>query len=109
AVAGRPALDADADRSNLARADPDAREALASRRFDFVVSQRADHRFLEAAQISMHVATASFQFQNRIADELTGPVIRHLSTARDTIDGNVAGTLREQEALVGAAPEREHV
>ena len=57
----------------------------------------------------MYVAIAALQLEDRIADELTGPVISHLSAARDPVDGNIALAARQQEALIGAAAEREHM
>ena len=90
-------------------ADPDAGKSFAPTRFDAAIGERANHRFLEVAQVSMHVAIASFQFQNRIADELAGSVISHLAAARDAIDRNFAVAFREQKAFVAAATKCEHM
>src|SRR5215469_4789468 len=108
AVPGSPAADADADRSDLARADPYASHRIAARRFDTELGERVDHRSFQIAQILGHVAVAAFEFEYRIADQLSGTVIGHLSAARYATDRH-AGVIVHDEALVGAAAESEDV
>src|SRR5580692_449483 len=108
AVPRDPAAKADADRRNLARADPDAGHRIAATRVDAEFCERIDHRGFETAEILRHVAVAAFELQNRIADQLAGTVIGHLSAARDAPHRHTRGII-DDKPLVGAAAERENV
>src|SRR5258708_6384984 len=104
-----PALDADTDRSNLPIADPNSSQSIASRCDDPEIRQRPNGCSFQIAQVAMHVGAASFEFQNRIADQLARPMIRDLAAARDSIDRDLARPLWKQEALIGGASEGEHM
>src|SRR5277367_1911839 len=102
AVPSDPAAKADADRRNLARADPHTGHRVAASRVDAELCERIDHRRFETAEILRHVAVATFELENRIADQLAGAVIGHLSAARDASHRH-ARRIGDDEALVGAA------
>src|ERR1700689_5553243 len=105
AVPRDPAAKTDADRRNLARADPDAGHRVAASRVDAEFCERIDHRGFESAEILRHVAVAAFELENRIADQLAGTVIGHLSAARDAPHRHTRGII-DDKPLVGAAAER---
>src|SRR5579872_1208549 len=57
----------------------------------------------------MHIAIASFEFDDRISNQLARPMICDFAAARDAIDRNFARPLREKESLICAAPECEYM
>ena len=84
-VAGDPAGNPDADRRELfqpaRRFDPHAGEPLLPHGRDTERRSDANHDFLEVADISVHVEAVGPQIEDRIADELTRAVERHVSAS----------------------------
>jgi len=66
------------------------------------------HSLFEPPQINVNIAVAPFEFQDRITDELSWPVIRDLAAARDAKHRD-SGPRLEQVASVGAAAQGEDV
>ena len=48
---------------------------------DAVVGADANHHLFEVAHVAVHVAAVGPQIEDRIADDLAGPVIRHVAAA----------------------------
>ena len=112
AVRRHPLRDVDADRRNLSRQrpalDPDPGQAFDSRRLDPNGRERSDQRLLEVAAVALDVLAVPRQVEDRVADELAGPVVRRLAAAVGLDDVDL-GTLRDVKlALLGASPERDH-
>ena len=113
AVAGDPARDADADGRQLLVADPDAgqsRDASARRCRN---RRRPDQHLFEVAHVPVHVAAIGLEIDDRVADDLAGPVIgdvaaapglEHLDAARGQV---VVGRENVRPAAVAAHAERE--
>ena len=69
--------------------------------------ERADQRLLELAAVALHVLAVPLQVEDRVADELPGPVEGRLAAAVGLDDLDL-GALRDvQLALLGAPPERD--
>src|SRR6185295_3647515 len=81
AVAGDPARDAHADGANLLVADPGARQPGNAARVQAVAGDGPDHHVFEIADVAMNVAAVGSQIQDRVSDDLTGPVIRDVAAA----------------------------
>ena len=90
------------------RLEPDAGEPLDPRRLEPERRERPDDRLLEVAAVALHVAAVPVQVEDRVADELPGPVVRGLPAAvgLDDLDLGVVGHV--QLALVRAPAERDH-
>ncbi len=78
--------DAQAQGRNLCSADIDARCTCVSQGGDVPSVQRVDLRLLDAAHEFAHANLQRPQVEQRIRDDLTRPVIGHLSTAIDRND-----------------------
>ena len=83
AVRRHPVRDVDADRRDLPRRprQPDAGQALDSLAFDAELRQRQDQRLLEVAAVALDVLAVPLQVEDRVADELPGPVVGRLAAA----------------------------
>ena len=74
--------------------------------------RRADHRLLEATDVTRHAEPEAVQIDDRVADDLPGPVVRGLPAALGPVDLDAAA----RELLVGrdharrrrVAAERDH-
>src|SRR5579859_2325023 len=99
AVQRHPSPQANADRGDLFIAHPDTGQPLPSARRDTAACQRVDQDLFQLAQILNDVAIRAFEFENWIADQLTGAVISYLPAARDSISRNVRRRV-DQEALL---------
>ena len=97
---------AHADGRDLAVFDPNAGQALASLRGNFVFGQKIDEQLLEPAQIAMQILAAPAKIDNRIAHQLAGPVISRLTAAIDR--EKRIGKMRraEQTRFVRRSPNR---
>src|SRR5258707_2353812 len=83
AVHRNPMAHADADRCDLAFADPNAGESLALRRGNFVISEKFDEQSLEPAQMAMQVLAAPAKIDNCVAHQLSRSVVSRLAAAVD--------------------------
>src|ERR1700722_7933489 len=108
AVPRRPAPDTDANRRDLAGADPHAGHPVAAPGVDSESCERVDHRALETPKILGNVAIAPFKLENRIADQLPGPVIRDFPATRHPPNRHTFRICHD-EPLISPAPKREHV
>ena len=70
--------------------------------------QRPDERLLEVAHVLLEVAAVSIQVEDRVADQLAGPMVGRLAAAvrLDDVDIDV-GRQVELGGLVRSAPERD--
>ena len=70
--------------------------------------QRPDERLLQVAAVLLHVAAVAVEVEDRVADELAGPVERGLAAAvgLDDLDPGALGHVHL--LVVGAAAERDH-
>src|SRR5436190_14827872 len=109
AVARDPAGDPDADGGELGFAsvdtDPDAGEPGDAPRLDAEPGHRPDQHFLEVAHVAVHVAAFGLEVEDRIADELTRAVIRHVAAAAgleqaDALRGERLGRLEHVRQIV---------
>jgi hypothetical protein len=86
-VVAHSPLDADAQRADLAgrtvRIDPAAGMTLAPIRDDAERGARVDHRGLERANQGAKEEAPSRQGEDRIRDQLAGPVVGHLPAPLD--------------------------
>ena len=113
AVARDPAVDADAERRDLAALDPDADvlAVLAGDRADPELGERLDQDALEVVRVLAQVLAVVAQVEDRVADELPGPC--QSSARRDrraAPPSRARGRLLAADELrgsVGRAPERE--
>ena len=80
-MAGHPARDANADGGELLIADPHAGQAVNPVRIDAVVGRRANQHVFEIAHVAVHVAAIGFEIEDRVADDLTGAMIRDVTAA----------------------------
>jgi hypothetical protein len=109
AVRRHPLRDVNADRGDLARRrrEPNARQPFDSRRVHAESTQRHDQSFLEVAAVVLDVFAVPRQVQDRIADELSGPVVRRLPAAIGLHDLHVRLLGDVQLTRLGAPPERD--
>jgi len=70
-----------ADRANLGPVHPDARAFRNSPRLDVEIRQRIDHHLLDRPHVRTHVALPFPQVQNRVAHDLSRPVIGNVAAA----------------------------
>src|SRR5882762_5584430 len=80
-VPGNPLLHVNADARDFLAAGPHARESRVALREDAEHVERLDQRLLERTQIPMQVLLVGAEIENRITDELAGPVERDVSAA----------------------------
>src|ERR1019366_3178623 len=99
------AADANAKTRKLAFGDVHAGSVAATLRRDSKRSCVVDDAFLKRAYQRAHAQARALQVNERIDDELSGPVIGDLATAIDLQHGNVAG--REQVGAACVHAERE--
>ena len=90
------------------RLQPDAGQALDPRRLDAERRERADQRLLEVAAVALHVLAVPRQVEDRVADELAGPVVGGLAAAVGLDDLDLGALGDVQLAGLGAAAERDH-
>ena len=84
-MAGHPARDPDTDRGQLLTAYPDTGEAVYTTRLDSVVAGRANQHFFEITDVSMDVLPIGSQTDDRIANDLSGSVIRDIAAAASLV------------------------
>ena len=70
-----PVANAHADRRDLAFGNPHAGQPSSRLRRDPERGKQLDHHLLDPAKIAVQVLSASSQINNRITDELPGPMI----------------------------------
>ena len=80
-MAGDPARDAHADCPNLIGADPRAGEPLDAAALQPEISRGSNHDLFEIAHVLVHVAPVGPQVDDRVADDLSGPVIGDVAAA----------------------------
>ena len=78
-----PMPHADADRGDFALLDPDAGQAGAGRGVDLVGREQLDQERFDPAQIAMQILPVAAQIEEKITDQLPGPVISRLPAAVD--------------------------
>ena len=100
---GHPTAERDADRGDLALADPHAAEPRALPRGDAEIGERRDEDALEHLEIPAHVGPEGAEPDDRVADQLPGPVVGDLAAAVRPEDRHVARRRRAEKARVGAA------
>ena len=109
AVRRDPPRQVDADRRDLPRraGQPDAGQAVDAGGGHAERGDRPDQRLLEVAAVAAHVPAVPGQVENRVADELPGPVVGRLAAAIDLDDLDLRALGHVHLALLGAAPERD--
>ena len=114
AVARDPAVDADAERRDLAVLDPhaDVLAVLAGDRADPELGERLDQDALEVVRVLAQILAVVAQVEDRVADELPGPVPGRAAAAigpQHLPAERAVGLLAADELCggVGRAPERE--
>jgi len=70
-----------ADRADFGPAHPDSRTFRNAVRLDVEIRQRVDHGLLDRPHVRAHVALPFAQIQDRVADDLSRPVIRDVAAA----------------------------
>ena len=112
AVRRHPLRDVHADRGDLPRirrsVDPDAGQSFDSRRLDFDGGERADQRLFEVPAVTLDVLPVAGQVEDRVADELPGPVVRGLAAAVCLEDLDLGAVGDVELALLGSPPQRDH-
>src|SRR5206468_11788774 len=93
------------NRTNLAIVDPNSRERCASCRINLILSQHFDEQLLEPPQISVQILTTPTQVDNRITHQLSGPVIRRLTSAIDRDKWMGPMRCAQQARLIGSPPD----
>src|SRR5437763_11521359 len=73
----------DANRRNLALLNPNSGQSLARVRFNFEFRQKFDQQAFNPTQIFVQILAAMAQVDNRIAHQLSRPMIRCLATPID--------------------------
>ena len=111
AVHGDPAADSNADRADLAVADPGAVQARDPRRGDAQVGARANHRLFEQLHVAADVTAVGVEVDDRVADELAGAVVGDVAAAAGLVDFEAARAeeLGRHEHVIdlGGATQRE--
>jgi hypothetical protein len=75
-----PAAYFDADSRYFFPFDPNAGKAFFALRFNAVLQQRLDDDLFQTPEIAMDIGKVVVEIQNRIADDLTGPVVGYITT-----------------------------
>ena len=70
-----------ADRRQLPIPDPGTGQPRLPPHFEPKLAEDADEHFLEVAQVAVQITAVGLQVENRVADELTRPVIGNVATA----------------------------
>ena len=70
--------------------------------------ERADQRLLQVAAVALHVLAVPRQVEDRVADELAGPVVGRLAAAVGLDDLDLGAVGDVQLARLGAPAERDH-
>src|SRR5215210_2204142 len=109
-VRRHPLRDMDPDARDLARRrlDPDPGQAFDPRRVDPEWRERPDQRLLEVAAVALHVLPVPRQVEDRIADELSWPVVGRLAAAIGLDDLDLLALGHVQLVFLGAPAERDH-
>src|SRR5205823_13038205 len=81
AVPGHPAAERDADRGDLALADPHAGQPRAPPRRDAESGERRDEDTLEHVEVPAHIGPEGAEPDDRVAHQLPGAVVGDLATA----------------------------
>src|SRR6185436_12046613 len=85
AVARDPSADSYANRRDFffasLRSNPDARAPRQAAALDATLAERDDQGLLDVTDVAMDVATVGPQIEDRVADELTRPVVRDVAAA----------------------------
>ena len=68
----------------------------------------SDQRLLEVAAVALHVLAVPRKVEDRVADELAGPVVGRLAAAVGLDDLDLGALGHVQLARLGAAAERDH-
>lgn len=82
-VHGHPVPDSNANRCDLLVAHPNAREPFPPAAFHAKLAASENDNFLKKAHVAMKVASATFEVDDGICDELAGAVPRSLSATID--------------------------
>jgi hypothetical protein len=80
-VARDPSGDANADGPDFLSANPRAGQPFHTLRGDAVIGADPNHHLFEIANVPMDIASIRTQIEDRIRDNLPGPVVRHITTA----------------------------
>ena len=99
-----------ADRGDLARAARTSQTPVRPvdpRRLDLERADRADDRLLEVAAVALHVLAVPVQVEDRVADELAGPVEGRLAAAVGLDELDLGPRRDVHLARLGAASERD--
>jgi hypothetical protein len=83
-----PSADVHADGGDFALAHPDARQFRNAARLDAKIRQSIHQHLLDGAHVGTHVALPFAQVQDRIADDLSRPVIGHIAAAVRGMEGD---------------------
>src|SRR5438552_5455948 len=92
------------NRSDLAIVDPNARERCALCRCDLVLGQHFNEQLLEPPQISVQILTAPAQVDNGIPHQLSGSVIRRLTSTIDREEWMWQMRGAQQTGLIRSTP-----
>src|SRR5579862_43490 len=101
-----PMAHADADGGDLPLPHPDAGKVFAPRRADAVFLQGEDENLFQQAEVTVQILPVSTQVEDRVADELSRPVIGRLPSAIDPHDRMWQRRGVAQAGLVGRAADR---
>ena len=114
-MARDPPRDAYTDGRQLLPSDPHAGEPLDPSRGDAVVGGRANQDLFQISNVAVNVAPIGCEIDDRIADDLTGPVICNVAAAAGFVHLDTARSQRlgrrenMRSAAAGARTERQHV
>src|SRR6266704_292233 len=94
------------NRSDLAIIDPNSRERCALCRCNLVLGQHFNERLLEPPQIFVQILTAPAQVDNGITHQLSGSVIRRLTSTIDREEWMWQMRGAQQTGLIRSTPNR---
>lgn len=80
-VAGDSAGNLDADRGDLGVAEPDSSVQIIALRADTVLGQQMNDSVLQRAQVSMGIAAALTEIDDRVRHDLAWPVVGHVAAS----------------------------
>jgi hypothetical protein len=115
AVTRDPSRDAHPNGRDLLVAHPDAGQPFDAAGIDTVIGGRANEDRFEIAHVTVNVATVGVQVDDRIADNLPGPVIGDIAPATGLVNVDAArgegvgGRKNVRAAAVAAHAERQDV
>jgi hypothetical protein len=101
-------VDADARDLPRRRFEPDAGQTLDPRRGDPKGADGPDQGFLEVTAVALDVPPVPVQIEDRVADELPGPVVRRLAAAIGLDDVDVGSGRHVQLVVSGPPAEGDH-